>query len=388
MKEDENMKKIKILDTTLRDGEQSPGCSMSLEQKIELAKILDEMNVDIIEAGFAASNEKDMEAIKRISKVCKNSIITSLARCRKDDIKLAYEAIKEAKKKRIHIFLATSTIHMKYKLKKNKREIKKMVSDGISYAKTLCNDIEFTLEDATRTDKKFACEIIDLAITSGATTINIADTVGIMLPHEYNQFIEYLINNSNLRKVNISVHCHNDLGMATANAMSVLECGIDQIECTINGIGERAGNTALEEVIATIQTKKKQLHVKTNINTKLIKKASDKVIQFTHSNIQNNKAVVGKNAFLHEAGIHQQGIIKNYSTYEILNPKDYGIVPERIYIGIHSGKTAVEKKMKELNYDTKKYNLEKIMTEIKQYMETHKQLSEEKLRLFIEDNTI
>ena len=266
------MNKIKILDTTLRDGEQSPGCSMNIQQKIEIAKMLDEMNVDVIEAGFAASNQKDFESIQEISKVCSNAIIASLARCKKEDIDIAYQAIKNAKKKRIHVFLATSKIHMKYKLKKNKKEIKRMIREGITYAKTLCNDIEFTLEDATRTDKKFACEIIDLAITSGATTINIADTVGIMLPNEMNQFIKYLIEHSSLKKVNISVHCHNDLGMATANTMAAIECGVNQIECTINGIGERAGNTALEEVIAIIQTKKKSLQVKTNVNSKMIKK--------------------------------------------------------------------------------------------------------------------
>ena len=382
------MKQIKLLDTTLRDGEQSPGCSMTIEQKVEIAKLLDEMNVDIIEAGFAASNKKDFEAIKRISKVCKNSIIASLARCRKDDIKLAYESIKEAKKKRIHIFLATSKIHRKYKLKKSKKEIKKLLVDGLQYAKTLCNDIEFTLEDATRTEKNFACEMINLAIQNGATTINIADTVGIMLPNELKEFIEYLMKHSNLRKASISVHCHNDLGMATANALTSLNCGIDQIECTINGIGERAGNTALEEVVATIQTKKKQLQVKTNINTKLIKKTSDKVIEYTNSRIQNNKAVVGKNAFLHEAGIHQQGILQKKSTYEILNPNEYGITPDRIQIGIHSGKNAIRKKMKDLNYNTNKYDIEKIMEEIKNYLESHKKISDDSFRMMIEKNSI
>ena len=382
------MNKIKILDTTLRDGEQSPGCSMNIQQKIEIAKMLDEMNVDVIEAGFAASNQKDFESIQEISKVCSNAIIASLARCKKEDIDIAYQAIKNAKKKRIHVFLATSKIHMKYKLKKNKKEIKRMIREGITYAKTLCNDIEFTLEDATRTDKKFACEIIDLAITSGATTINIADTVGIMLPNEMNQFIKYLIEHSSLKKVNISVHCHNDLGMATANTMAAIECGVNQIECTINGIGERAGNTALEEVIAIIQTKKKSLQVKTNVNSKMIKKVSDKVIEFTHSKIQNNKAIVGKNAFLHEAGIHQQGIINNRATYEILNPKDYGITTERIQLGIHSGKAAVIEKMRALNYNSKKYDMEKIMQEIKTYFESHNRLSDDCFCMMIEKNNL
>lgn len=382
------MRQVKILDTTLRDGEQSPGCSMNVKQKVEIAKLLDNMNVDIIEAGFAASNENDFKAIKEISKVCKKAIIVSLARCKKEDIDLAYEAVKDAKKKRIHIFLATSKIHMKYKLKKNKKQIKKMIEDGISYAKKLCNDIEFTLEDATRTEKKFACEIINLAISKGATTINIADTVGIMLPSEFANFIQYLIKNSNLAQVNISIHCHNDLGLATANAISALECGVNQIECTINGIGERAGNSALEEVVAAIKIKQKSLKIKTNINTKMIKHVSDKVVEFTRSSIQNNKAIVGKNAFLHEAGIHQQGIIKKRSTYEILNPNEYGIETDGIMIGIHSGKAAIEKKMKELNYNIKSYNIEKIMKEVKKYSENHKQISDEYFSTMVENNIL
>lgn len=378
------MKKIKILDTTLRDGEQSPGYSMTIEQKIQIAKQLNDMKVDIIEAGFAASNKKDKKAIEEISKVCTYSIISSFARCKKEDIEIAYDALKKAKKKRIHIFLATSPIHRKYKLRKSKEQIKKMTMEGISYAKKLCNDIEFSLEDVTRTEKDFACEIINIAIAAGATTINIADTVGYMTPIEYYNLINYFKSHSNLSKVNISTHCHNDLGMATANTIMAIQCGIDQIECTINGIGERAGNTALEEVIATIKTKKDILKVKTNVNSKKIKEISNLVEEYTNSKVQSNKAVVGKNAFLHEAGIHQQGVLRNRSTYEVLNPKDYGIKTDNIIIGIHSGKTAIIKKMKDLKYNNKHYDIEKISQELKLYFENHKQLSDEHFSKLVE----
>ena len=380
------MKTIKILDTTLRDGEQSPGCYMTVEEKIAIAKKLDEMRVDVIEAGFAISNQKDKKAIEKISKICEYSIVTSLARCKKEDIKEAYDAIKLAKKKRIHIFLATSEIHMKYKLKKSREEIKQMVKEGISYAKSLCDDIEFSLEDATRTEKDFACEIINIAINSGVTTINIPDTVGCMLPNEYKDFVNYLKNNSNLDQVNISIHCHNDLGMATANAITALECGIDQIECTINGIGERAGNTALEEIIAIIKTKEQELNVRTNIDSTKIKEISSMVVEFTHSKVQHNKAVVGKNAFLHEAGIHQQGVLAKRDTYEILNPKDYGINSNNIMIGIHSGKSAIINKMEELHYNSKQYDIEKIIHEIKEFIEIHKRIMDKDFKKIIEMN--
>lgn len=380
------MKTIKILDTTLRDGEQSPGCYMTVEEKIAIAKKLDEMRVDVIEAGFAISNQKDKKAIEEISKICEYSTVASLARCKKEDIEEAYDAIKMAKKKRIHIFLATSEIHMKYKLKKSREEIKQMVKEGISYAKSLCDDIEFSLEDATRTEKEFACEIINIAIDSGVTTINIPDTVGCMLPNEYKDFVNYLKNNSNLDQVNISIHCHNDLGMATANAITALECGIDQIECTINGIGERAGNTALEEIIAIIKTKEQELNVKTNIDSTKIKEISSMVVEFTHSKVQHNKAIVGKNAFLHEAGIHQQGVLAKRDTYEILNPKDYGISSNNIMIGIHSGKSAIINKMEELHYNSKQYDIEKIIHEIKEFIEIHKRIMDKDFKKIIEMN--
>ena len=371
MKGNDNMRKIKIFDTTLRDGEQSPGCSMTVEQKIEIAKMLDEMGVDVIEAGFASSNNRDLNAIKEIAKIVKNSEVVSLARCNKKDIDYAYEAIKEAKRKKIHTFIATSDIHMKYKLNKTREEVLNIVKECVSYAKSKCNNIEFSLEDATRTDKDFACKVIDIAIESGATVINIPDTVGYTTPFEFVEFIMYLKNNSRLNEVEISVHCHNDLGMATANSLASLNCGVSQIECTINGIGERAGNTALEEVVAAIKTRKDIFGCYTGIDTTKIKKISDKVVEITGSIIQNNKAIVGINAFKHEAGIHQAGVIKNTNTYEVMDPKDYEIYTNNIVIGIHSGKAAIIDKIRKMNLNPEDYDINKIVFNVKKYFETN-----------------
>ena len=360
------MKKIKIFDTTLRDGEQSPGCSMTMEDKITIATILDRMKVDVIEAGFAASNIKDFETIKRISEKCDYSIVTSLARCNKSDIDKAYEAIKDAKKKRIHVFIATSEIHMRDKLRKTPDEVKDIVKEMVNYAKSYVDDIEFSLEDATRTNKDFACEIINIAIESGATTINIPDTVGFMTYFEYADFIKYLMENSKLNTVDVSVHCHNDLGLATANTLSAIIEGANQVEVTVNGIGERAGNASLEEIVAIIDTKK-SLGFYTDIDLSKIKDISDEVVMATNSIIQSNKAIVGVNAFKHESGIHQDGVIKNRSTYEILDPKRYGINTDNIVIGIHSGKGAIISFMKKNNYDIEKYDILTIVTEVKNW---------------------
>ena len=360
------MKKIKIFDTTLRDGEQSPGCSMSIRDKVIIAKMLNDMKVDVIEAGFAASNSKDFEAIKLISQVCDYTIVTSLARCNKSDIDIAYEAIKEAKHKRIHVFIATSEIHMRDKLRKTPEEVKKITKEMVSYAKSLCDDIEFSLEDATRTDKDFACEIIDIAINAGATTINIPDTVGFMVPDEFISFINYLRKNSKLDEVDISVHCHNDLGLATANTLSAIICGANQVEVTVNGIGERAGNTSLEEIVAIIDTKR-SLGMYTDIDISKIKRISEEVVNATGSFIQSNKAIVGDNAFKHEAGIHQDGVIKNRETYEILDPTRYGINNDNIVIGIHSGKTAIINKMHKFGFDINNYDINQIVISIKDW---------------------
>ena len=380
------MRKIKIFDTTLRDGEQSPGCSMTKEDKIRIAKKLDEMGVDIIEAGFAASNQKDFEAIKEISKVVKNSTVVSLARCKKEDIDMAYESIRNAVHPKIHLFIATSDIHIKYKLKSNKDDVLKKVRECVSYAKRKCGEIEFSLEDATRSDKDFACKVIDAAIESGATTINIPDTVGYITPGEFYHFINYLKQNSRLNEVEISVHCHNDLGLATANSLAAIDAGVNQIECTINGIGERAGNTAMEEVVATLKTKKDYFDAYTDINTREIKNISEMVVKATGSIVQNNKAIVGANAFKHESGIHQAGVINNAQTYEIMNKEDYGVDEDSIVIGIHSGKTAIIDKIEKTGKNPIKYNIDEIVKDIKDFFEYNKELTDDQFLNIIEIN--
>ena len=380
------MRKIKIFDTTLRDGEQSPGCSMRIEEKIEIAKMLDEMGVDTIEAGFASSNQRDLNAIKEIAKVVKNAEVVSLARCNKSDIDAAYEAIKDAKKKKIHTFIATSDIHMKYKLNKTREEIIDIVKECVSYAKSKCENIEFSLEDATRSDKDFACKVIDTAVEAGASIINIPDTVGYATPFEFVEFINYLRSNSRLAEVEISVHCHNDLGMATANSLASLKCQVNQIECTVNGIGERAGNTSLEEVVAAIKTRKDIYDCYTDIDTTKIKCISEKVVECTGSMIQNNKAIVGRNAFKHEAGIHQAGVIKNTATYEIMKAADYGIYEDNIVLGIHSGKTAIIDKMNKMNKKESDYDIENIVKSIKEYFEKSDKISDSIFASIVDQN--
>ena len=357
--------------------------------KIEtLEKMLNEAKVDVIEAGFAASNERDFKAIKEISKVCDYSIVTSLARCNKDDIDKAYEAIKDAKKKRIHVFIATSDIHMKDKLNMTRDEVIAKIREMVSYAKTKCDDVEFSLEDATRTNFTFACRAINTAIDAGATTINIPDTVGIMMPLEFAEFIMELRNYSRLNEANISVHCHNDLGMATANSITAVKCGANQVECTVNGIGERAGNTALEEVVATLDTRRISLQKQSHVDNSMIYDLSQAVVDATGSQIQNNKAIVGKNAFLHEAGIHQAGVIKNTSTYEIMNPERFGIYHDNIVLGIHSGKSAIIKKMQDLGFNPEKYSINEIVSDIKSYFEYNKKISNDKFIEIVNNNKL
>ena len=382
------MRKIKIFDTTLRDGEQSPGCSMTIEEKVNIAQKLDEMGIDVIEAGFAASNMKDYNAIKEIAKIVKKATVVSLARCKKEDIDQAYESIKEAVNPKIHLFIATSDIHIKYKLQSTKKEVLNKVKESISYAKKKVAEIEFSLEDATRSNKDFACKVIDTAIKAGATTINIPDTVGYCTPDEFYEFLNYLKQNSRINDVEISVHCHNDLGLATANSLAAIKSGINQIECTVNGIGERAGNTAMEEVVATIKTKKNIYNAYTDIDTRQIKKISDLVVQATGSIVQNNKAIVGANAFKHEAGIHQAGVINNAKTYEIMNREDYGIEEDNIVIGIHSGRKAIIDKIEKIGKNPIKYNIDRIIKNIKDYLENNKEITNEQFINIVEINKI
>jgi len=381
-------KNIIVFDTTLRDGEQSPGVSMSVEDKVNIAIQFEKMGVDIIEAGFAFASPADFEAIQRISKVVKKSTICSLARATRKDIDCAYEALKNADKKRIHTFIATSDIHLKYKLKKTQNEVIEMIRESVSYAKSKCDDIEWSAEDATRTDIDYLIKCVKTAIQAGATTINLPDTVGYCYPQEYQKMFENVIKEINkemdISNVIFSTHCHNDLGMATANSISGAIGGARQIECCINGIGERAGNSAMEEVVMAFKVRK-ELGFDTNIDTKQIKKMSDKIRDISGFVIQPNKAIVGKNAFLHESGIHQDGVLKNKSTYEIINPVDVGITTENIVLGKLSGRSALKAKIEEIGYKLTDEQINQIFVKFKEVASRKKFIVDEDIERIMKD---
>lgn len=345
--------KIIIFDTTLRDGEQCPGASLNTDEKIEIAKQLQFLGVDVIEAGFPVSSPGDFEAVHKIAKEVRGCQIAGLARSLKKDIDAAYNALKVAASPRIHVFLATSKIHMKYKLKKAESEIVKQAVEAVKYARSKVDDVEFSPEDASRTTLPFLARIVEAVISAGARTVNIPDTVGYSTPAEFGNVISYLRQNvSNIDQAIISVHCHNDLGLAVANSLSAVQSGARQIECTINGIGERAGNASLEEVVMALNTRKDIYSgLTTNIKTKQITKTSKMVSRLTGLIVQPNKAIVGSNAFAHEAGIHQDGILKNRSTYEIMNPSSVGLTESTMVLGKHSGKHAFKARLKKLKYD-------------------------------------
>ncbi len=346
-----NNNKIKIFDTTLRDGEQSPGCSMNLEEKLKVFETLDYLNVDIVEAGFAIASDGDFEAIKEVSKLAKNTIVCSLARANKNDIDRANEALTNAKQFRIHTFIATSDLHMKYKLQMSKEQVLLKIKESVSYARNLTDDVEWSAEDGSRTDFKFLCKCIEVAIKAGANTINIPDTVGYCMPNEYKNIFTNICNNvSGIEKVTLSVHCHNDLGLAVANSISGIEGGARQVECTINGIGERAGNASMEEIVMAIKTRKDILPYYTDINTKHIINASRVLSAVTSFSVQPNKAIVGANAFAHESGIHQDGMLKHNKTYEIMNPESVGLNKSKLVLGKHSGRHAFKQKLSEMGY--------------------------------------
>ncbi len=347
---------IKIFDTTLRDGEQSPGCSMNISEKIELAKMLEKLNVDIIEAGFAISSPGDFESVKAIAKAVKKPTVCSLARANKSDIDRAWEALQAAKYPRIHIFIATSDIHMQYKLKMTPEKVIEKAVESISYAKKLSPklEIEFSAEDASRSNKDFLVKIFGEAIAAGATTINIPDTVGYTMPDEFGEIIAYVKENTpGIKNTDISVHCHNDLGLAVANSLAAIKNGATQIETTINGIGERAGNAALEELVMALNVRKDHYgnNKQTQVKTQLLYPASRLLTSITGVQVQQNKAIVGANAFAHEAGIHQDGVLKHRETYEIMSAKDIGMVDNKLVLGKHSGRHAFVDKLKELGIE-------------------------------------
>jgi len=383
------MRKIKIFDTTLRDGEQAPGASLNPDQKLEIAKQLARLGVDVIEAGFAISSEGDFLAVKTIAQNVKGPVICSLSRARKEDIDRAWEAVKFSDKPRIHTFIATSPIHMEKKLKKSPEEVFRIAIDMVRHAKSLCPDVEFSCEDAGRSAPEFLYRIIEATITAGANVINIPDTVGYTIPSEFSELIKGIIKNvPNIDKVDISVHCHNDLGLATANSLAAILAGAAQVECCINGIGERAGNASLEEVVMSIETRKEFFNARTAINTREIYKTSRLVSTLTGMIVQPNKAVVGANAFAHEAGIHQDGIIKEKRTYEIMDAESIGITESKLVLGKHSGRAAFAKKIRELGFDLSKDEIEKAFTEFKALADKKKDISDRDIEALVSDEVM
>ena len=371
---------IIIFDTTLRDGEQSPGASMSLEEKIQIAKAFEDMGVDVLEAGFPAASQGDFEAVSEISKILTKTIPCGLARAVKNDLDRCYESLKHSKHFRIHTFISTSDLHMKFKLQKTREEVLDLIKFSVEYAKQFTQDVEWSPEDATRTDSDYLCKTVEHAIKCGATTINIPDTVGYATPSDYERIIKDLFNRvPNIDKVVVSTHTHNDLGLGVANALAGISAGARQVECTINGIGERAGNAALEEIVMAIKTRNDLMPYETNINTKKISACSKLVSSVTGFPVQYNKAIVGKNAFAHESGIHQDGMLKNKQTYEIMTPESVGVVKSSLVMGKHSGRHAFKEKLEALGYPN--FDEKKIDESFKKF----KDLADKKKHVFDED---
>ena len=370
------MKRIKIFDTTLRDGEQSPGCSMNLSEKIEMAKQLDKLGVDIIEAGFAIASPMDHKSVQAIAGAVTNCTVASLARCTKGDIDAAWDAVKEANHPRIHVFLATSNIPMEYKLKPTREELLQRITDMVGYARSKCADIEFSAEDASRSEWDFLAQCYTNAVAAGATTLNVPDTVGYSTPQEMADLITYLrANVTGIENVDISVHCHDDLGMAVANSLACIKAGATQVECTVNGIGERAGNASLEEIVMALHTRKDFYGAETGVNTRQIYRSSKLLSNITGVPIPPSKAVVGANAFAHESGIHQHGVIANAQTYEIMNSTDVGIPQNTMVLGKHSGKHALRDKLQTMGYELTDAELEKVFARFKTLADKKKNIT-------------
>ncbi len=382
--------RVIVFDTTLRDGEQSPGCSMNLEEKIRVATVLEEMQVDVIEAGFPIASNGDFEAVHEIAKRIRTSTVAGLARATTKDIDRAWEAVKPAKQPRIHIFLSTSPLHMKFKLQMEPEQVHQAVIDNISYARNLCDDVEWSPEDGTRTEKDFLCRCVESAIKAGARTINIPDTVGYTVPEEFFALIEMLRNRvPNIDKAVLSVHCHNDLGLAVANSLAAVRAGARQVECTINGIGERAGNAALEEIVMALRVRSDVMPYHTVVKTEMITKASRLLSAVTGFTVQPNKAIVGANAFAHESGIHQDGMLKNAETYEIITPESVGLTQSTLVMGKHSGRHAFRAKLAEMGYpDLSDNALEDAFQRFKDLADHKKDVFDEDILALIDDSVV
>src|SRR3954468_5158184 len=366
---------IVIFDTTLRDGEQSPGCSMNLEEKLEVAQALVDLGVDVVEAGFPIASPGDFEAVHEIANTVRGAAICGLARCNEKDIDRAWEALKGAPDARIHVFLATSAIHREFKLRMGKEEIIQRAVESVKRAKGYCDNIEFSPEDAARTEPEFLCAVVEAAINAGATTVNIPDTVGYATPSHFGDVIKNLVNRvPNIDRTVISVHCHNDLGMAVANSLAAVENGAGQIECTINGIGERAGNCSLEEVVMAMRTRSDYYKTITAIRTTRLVPTSRLLSNITGVQVQRNKAIVGRNAFAHEAGIHQDGMLKERTTYEIMRPEDVGFAKTDLVLGKHSGRAALADRAKALGYHLTTEQLQRVFESFKTLADKKKEV--------------
>ena len=385
----ENKRYIQILDTTLRDGEQAPGCSMNMAEKIEVAKRLEKLGVDIIEAGFPVSSSGDLESVKAIAGIIKNSAVAGLCRCLEKDINAAREALAKAASPRIHVFIATSPLHIKSKLKMTQEQVLSRAIASVQYAKQFCNDVEFSAEDAFRSDPDFVCAVFGAAIKAGALTVNFPDTVGYAMPAEFGERIRYVKEHTpGMEKARLSVHCHNDLGLAVANSIAAIANGADQVECTVNGIGERAGNASLEELVMALRVRHDYFCcADTRIDSTQIYAASRLVAQVTGIKIPPNKAIVGDNAFAHQAGIHQHGVLAKRETYEIMSPESIGIPKSSIVLGKHSGRHAFEERLGDLGLDLDAETFEKIFAEFKDLADKKKDVSDRDIEALVMDNT-
>ena len=380
---------IRIFDTTLRDGEQSPGASMNSAEKLRLATQLESLGVDTIEAGFPAASDGDFEAVSRIAKKLKTTEVAALARTSVNDINRAWEAIQHAARPKIHTFIATSDIHLEYKLRMSRDEVVQEAINAVSYAKTLTQEVEFSAEDGSRSDRDFLCRVFEAAIEAGATVVNLPDTVGYAIPHEFAELVSYVKEHTpNIDQAVLSVHCHNDLGLATANTLAAIDAGARQAEVTINGIGERAGNTSLEEVVMATQTRPNWFTMNTRVNTQLIYPTSRLVSMITGIIVQPNKAIVGANAFAHEAGIHQDGMLKNPMTYEIMNPETIGLSRNKLVLGKHSGRHALHEHLKEMGYDLTDAELNKVFKRFKDLADKKKQVMDEDMEALVAEEIL
>ena len=380
---------VVIFDTTMRDGEQAPGCSMNLEEKLKIAAVLEEMGVDVIEAGFPIASNGDFEAVREVARLVRNSSVAGLARTSKKDIDRAWEALKGAARPRIHTFISTSPLHMKYMLNMEPEQVHQATIDCVGHARNLCDDVEWSAQDASRSDHDFLCRCVETAIKAGAGTVNIPDTLGYAVPEEFAALIKMLFDRvPNIDKAIVSVHCHNDLGLAVANSLAAIGAGARQVECTINGLGERAGNAAMEEIVMALRTRPDLMPYSTGIDSTVITRASRLVSTITGFAVQPNKAIVGANAFAHESGIHQDGMLKHSGTYEIMTPESVGLSRSTLVMGKHSGRHAFKTKLKELGFDLGENAMEDAFRRFKELADKKKDVYDEDIVALVDDSFV